>query len=148
MAYAACVIPNAVLDWAVRCASLCSEGYEVSLAAIVFTLASLHLNDSRDYQEINPGVGLEWCCAAGNYLAGGTYVNSSARLSVYGAVGRRFFGPRIGIGVDVGGVTGYRVPVLPLVFPYVYVSRGAWSLKVDVLPIRRPILGFQLRVSY
>lgn len=132
----------------VRRTRICAQGDEVSLAAIVFTLASLHLNDSRDYQGINPGVGLEWCCAAGNYLAGGAYLNSSARLSVYGTVGRRFFGPRVGIGFDFGGVTGYRVPVLPLVFPYVYVTRGAWSLKVDVLPIRRPILGFQLRVSY
>lgn len=111
------------------------------IAALVFTLASLHLNDSRHYNQINPGVGIEW-----RAVGAGAYLNSSARLSVYGTFHKeKALGQRLAVGVEAGGVTGYKPAVLPLVFPYVRVTRGAWSLKVNVLPTRRPIVGFQLR---
>lgn len=120
----------------------------MTFAALVFTVASLHVNDSRHYNQINPGLGSEWCCAFSYYVSGGAYVNSSARLSVYATVGKRFLGPRVGVGFHVGGVTGYRYSVLPLAFPYVYVRVGRVDVQVNVLPIRRPVLGFQLRLAY
>ncbi len=112
------------------------------LAALVFTLASFHLNDSRHYNQINPGVGIEWVNGATHY-GGGVYLNSSARLSVYGVVGWETNpARRIGVGVEVGAVTGYSVPVLPLAFPFVRMG----PVKVNVLPTRRPIIGIQLRL--
>lgn len=112
------------------------------LTAVVFTLASLHLNDSRHYNQINPGVGVEWRSGLGV----GAYLNSSARLSVYSTFSReKALGSRVAVGFEAGGVTGYKPVVLPLVFPFVRVTRGAWSLKVNVLPTKRPIVGFQVR---
>lgn len=106
----------------------------------MFTVASLHLNDGRHYNQINPGVGVEWT----NGVGAGAYLNSSARLSIYATYRvEKVFG-RYVIGVEAGGVTGYQWPVLPLVFPYVRVGAGTWFLKVNVLPSKRPILGFQV----
>jgi hypothetical protein len=110
--------------------------------AVLVTLASLHLNDSRRYNQINPGLGIERFIGS-THVGAGAYVNSSARLSVYGVVGWETNpARRIGVGLEVGAVTGYSIPVLPLAFPYVRVG----PLKVNVLPSRRPILGFQLRL--
>lgn len=114
------------------------------IAAVVFTVASLHFNDSRHYEQFNPGIGVEWAVEPVRVSAG-AYRNSSARLSVYGSVSREWGGDRFGAGVEVGAVTGYKVPVLPLVFPFARVSAGQWDLKVNVLPTARPILGCQVR---
>lgn len=115
------------------------------IAALVFTVASLHLNDSRDYQQFNPGVGVEWVADEITRAGVGAYRNSSARLSVYGTVSRELDMGRFGVGLEVGAVTGYKWPVLPLVFPFARVSVGDWQVKVNVLPTTRPIIGFQVR---
>lgn len=107
-------------------------------AALVFTIASLHLNDSRHYNQFNPGIGL-----ATNRYEVGAYLNSSARLSVYGTVGWETNpARRIGVGFTLGAVTGYSVPVLPLAFPFVRIG----PVRINVLPTKRPIIGFQLRL--
>lgn len=114
------------------------------IAALVFTVASLHVNDSREYQQVNPGLGVEWGLTT--HLSAGVYLNSSKRLSVYGTWSREHrFTRRFAAGVELGGVTGYKWPVLPLAFPYARVRIGGdWVLKVNVLPTTRPIIGFQL----
>lgn len=117
------------------------------IAALVFTVASLHLNDRREYEQFNPGVGVEWVLDDVTRVGTGAYRNSSGRLSVYGTVNREMDLGRFGIGVEVGGVTGYKWPVLPLAFPFVRVSFGAWQVKVNVLPTTRPIIGVQVRKS-
>lgn len=113
------------------------------LAALVFTIASLHLNDSREYNQINPGIGVERSIGAGHVGMGG-YINSSGRLSVYGVVGAEKKLGKVALGVEGGVVTGYKVPVLPLAFPYIRLG----PIKLNVLPSRRPILGFQLRLRF
>lgn len=115
------------------------------IAALVFTVASLHMNDSRDYQQFNPGFGVEWAVDEITRFGLGAYRNSSARLSVYGTVNREMNFGRVGVGLEVGGVTGYKWPVLPLAFPFVRVSFGRWEIKANVLPTKRPILGVQVR---
>lgn len=115
------------------------------IAAIVFTVASLHLNDSRSYEQFNPGVGVEWTVDETTRAGVGAYRNSSGRLSVYGSVNREMDFGRFGVGLEVGGVTGYKWPVLPLVFPFVRVAAGRWQLKVNVLPTNRPIIAVQVR---
>lgn len=113
-------------------------------AALVFTVASLHLNDGRDYNQVNPGLGVEWGLTT--HIGVGAYANSSRRLSVYSTWSREYrFTQRFSAGVELGGVTGYQWPVLPLAFPYARVRVGGdWVLKVSVLPTPRPIVGFQV----
>jgi hypothetical protein len=90
-------------------------------------------------------MGLLWDISDKSYVQAGGYLNSSARLSLYGSVGRELVGSKaVGLGVEAGLVTGYSVALLPIAFPYVRFSRGRYSLKVDVLPAKRPILGFQV----
>lgn len=111
----------------------------------MFTVASLHLNDSRDYQQFNPGIGVEWAVDEITRVGTGAYRNSSGRLSVYGTAKREMGMGRFGVGLEVGAVTGYKWPVLPLAFPFVRVSAGQWQVKVNVLPTKRPIIGVQVR---
>jgi hypothetical protein len=119
------------------------------VAALVVTLASHHFREPPGrFQEFNPGAGIEWCCAVWTtHLGAGAYRNSSGRATVYGVVGgdRRVQG-WFYAGVEAGIALGYRRP-LPLVAPYVRVGTDAWSVRVLVLPIARPILGVQVRVG-
>lgn len=117
------------------------------IAALVFTVASLHLNDSRRYNQVNPGFGVEWELDDRTRAGMGAYLNSSARLSVYGSVNREVTFGRFGVGLEVGAVTGYEWPVLPLVFPFGTVRLGRWQIKANVLPTNRPIVGLQVRVQ-
>lgn len=120
----------------------------MSLATIVFTIASLHINDSRHYNQINPGVGVEWAIDDASHVGAGAYLNSSGRWSIYGSLGRAWTRHRYGVGAELGLVTGYRYPVIPLAFPYITFSSGRFAVKINVLPIRRPIIGVQLRIAY
>ena len=115
------------------------------IAALVFTVASLHMNDRRHYEQMNPGVGVEWAVDEIARAGTGAYRNSSGRLSVYGTVNREMDFGRFGVGLEVGAVTGYKWPVLPLAFPFVRASFGSWQVKVNVLPTKRPIIGVQVR---
>ena len=115
------------------------------IAALVFTVASLHLNDSREYQQINPGIGVEWAIDDVTRAGVGAYRNSSSRLSMYGTVSRQKDMGRFSVGLELGAVTGYKWPVLPLVFPFATVAIGRWQIKANVLPTTKPIVGFQVK---
>ncbi len=114
------------------------------IAAIVLTLSSYHataVGSTLPY--VNPGIGIAY-----RHAEAGVYRNSHGRASVYGlaTVERRIAAP-LSIGFSVGAVTGYRLAVMPIVFPFVVIGRSRVKLKIGALPVRRFVLGFQLRLE-
>lgn len=107
-------------------------------AVLVLTLMSHHFRYERDFNERNPGVGIELPISGrpGYHVGVGGYDNSQSRLSIYALAGRGWTWG----GVDVGAVTGYQYAVLPIVAPYLKLG----PVKVSVLPTPRPVLGVQL----
>ncbi len=112
---------------------------------LVATLASHHFNDARHFQEWNPGAGIgmvvdrQWTVEAGGYR------NSTNHPTWYAAVGLEHRWAWLGVGGELGLVTGYRWPVMPIAFPYAVLILRRVDVKVDVLPMRSTILGVQVR---
>ncbi|MDI1226879.1 MAG: hypothetical protein PSY14_04255 [bacterium] len=96
---------------------------------------------NRKWNETNYGAGLEYQLSKHFYVAAGGYKNSIHRASFYGGVGAETNGGKpLGLGIEAGLITGYEIPVVPSVIPYVRIgSRNApVNLKINVIP---PIKG-------
>lgn len=86
-------------------------------------LATYHFNREEKYQNFNPGVSIE----CNNYQFG-SYYNSHKKTSVYGAYNiKRLVGP---IDLSLGLVTGYKMPLTPLVVPSVKLGDVRISLLI------------------
>ena len=104
----------------------------VKADAVQFNVASKHLTyKSYNYSEFNPGVTVSKNLRALNdgkgYALAGYYRNSLKGNSFFAGIGWRegLFG------MEFGGITGYTMPVSPLVSPYMQYS----VFKANIIPI-------------
>ena len=122
--------------------------------AVQLNLASYHPNSSKDYNEFNRGIGVEYHLEE-FFLAGGYFWNSLYRDTFYAGVGKEFtFGDVnwIGVGAIGGAITGYRdgQEPLPAVVPYLFLTKDKFTFKIHYLPefgdVEDDALGFALRI--
>ncbi|GEM_PF-1853989 len=135
-----------------------SEGSESILEDgrlfLQFNVASYHPNEDKDedYNEFNPGVGLEYHMDD-YYFAGGFFENSIDKFSTYWGVGheRTIGADWFGLGVLGGVVTGYDGGFSPrlVAVPYFLLKNGRTSLKTYYIPavgdVDSDAIGFALR---
>ena len=117
-------------------------------------LASYHPSASsdEDYNEFNPGLGLEYHLED-FYIAGGFFENSIDKFSTYFGAGleRNLFTEWFGLGVLGGVVTGYDSGFSPRLaaVPYAYFKSGRATLKAHYVPavgdVEDDAVGFALR---
>ncbi len=110
--------------------------------SVVYVLGSYHYDEkyiyytdgsSRRFNSFNPGVGLEVPLSDNSYYTFGAYINSYYRLALGGAYGIETKGGPLngffGVGVEIGGLLGYRDvrwdELISYVIPY-----GAATLRV------------------
>lgn len=103
-------------------------------------LGTYHFDRGQSYQEVNPGVYTIQTDPQGRRWIAGAYLNSIRRPSVY--LGRVVSTGRVDWAL--GGVTGYHLPVLPLIVPSVRFA-GHWRASL-LLPVDKH--GGGLHLSY
>ncbi len=121
---------------------------------VQINLASYHPSEDSedDFNEFNPGVGLEYHLD-GYYLAGGFFENSIDKFSTYWGIGheRTIGADWFGLGILGGIVTGYDSGFSPRLaaVPYVLLKNGRASLKTYYVPavgdVDEDAIGFALR---
>lgn len=107
----------------------------VAVAALSLSIhgASLHEDRDRDYNEINPGIGLNIRTGAFGAHAG-VFHNSLRRTTVYvGSSAERCAGPVCG-GLVVLLLTGYERAVEVAPIPVIGVRRGRHRLNILYAP--------------
>ena len=97
---------------------------------IYLHLVSKHFLTEADYNEVNPGIGY-----VQDKITTGVYKNSLGRLSTY--LGAEF--KYSNVGVNVGGVTGYRYAVSPMIAGFVDVG----IFRVTMLPVAEDLNGIR-----
>lgn len=106
----------------------------------------------RPWNEVNLGGGLEYRLNHRFHLAAGTYRNSIHRQSFYVGVGIESGDNKtVGFGLEGGLITGYEIPVVPSLIPYVrFGERDGVNLKVMAIPpvknLTPAVVALQLRV--
>ena len=122
--------------------------------ALQLNIASYHPGSSRDYNEFNRGIGVEYHLD-NFFLTGGYFWNSLYRDSFYLGVGKEItFGSVdwFGLGVIAGALTGYRdgQEPLPAAVPYFFFTHERYTFKVHYLPefgdVEDDAFGFALRI--
>jgi len=111
-----------------------------------------HEDDDEDFNEFNPGIGLEYHLD-GYYFSGGFFENSIDRTSAYMGIGteRSIGADWFGLGILGGVVTGYDSGFSPRLaaVPYILLKNGRASLKTYYLPavgdVDSDAVGFALR---
>lgn len=117
------------------------------LQEIVVHAASYHLDRSVKYNEQNYGLGLRFQTEHHFTMIGG-YRNSLYRDSFYVGVGKEFYsyGP-FSFRLLAGLVTGYMIPVAPMVLPEVVARFGRLGVAINFVPHIGPlpgVLGFSI----
>lgn len=123
---------------------------------IQFGAISYHLKDTSKYNGLNYGLGYEHKLNEHWNVAIGAYENSIWRKSIY-ALGRytpdsdsrwggHFLGGRINY--LVGGITGYHLPVAPVILPAVcWKSVCAFAIPPMGKAIETPVIALNFRMS-
>ena len=124
--------------------------------AIQFNIASYHPNSDEDYNEFNPGLGIEYHFEQ-FYLTAGYFYNSLDKNSFYAGIGKEFtWGSdfQYGIGGAAGVITGYesgQEPVLAAL-PYIFITKGKVTLKAHYIPevgrVEDDAIGFAIRIKF
>jgi len=117
-------------------------------------MASYHPSedDDDDFNEFNPGVGLEYHFD-GYYLAGGFFENSIDKTSTYWGIGheRTIGADWFGLGILGGIVTGYDSGFSPRIaaVPYILLKTERVALKTYYVPavgdVDSDAIGFAMR---
>lgn len=118
--------------------------------------ASYHPNedDDEDFNEFNPGAGLEYHMD-GYYFAGGFFENSIDKTSTYWGIGHEqtIGADWFGLGVLGGIVTGYDSGFSPRIaaVPYMLLKGDRMALKTYYVPavgdVDSDAIGFALRLD-
>jgi opacity protein-like surface antigen len=129
----------------------------------VFSVASHHFGwrqfydngEKRTFNEINPGVGLEYRINDTFHVEAGAYKNSLYRTSVYASVAAETKGSRfLGAGLQAGVLTGYDMKLPVAAIPYLrFGSRDdKVNVKLNIIPpipkITPATIGAQVRVKF
>ena len=107
---------------------------------------SYHFNRAANYNEINPGLGIEHQFNARHSLSAGAYRNSERRNTIYALYGYTplQIGP-VKFGVLAGLANGYSANngnVFPVVLPIAMIERGRFGVNFTVIPsIREKVQG-------
>lgn len=91
-------------------------------------LGSIH--DSKGFNNVNPGIYVR----LDSGFTAGTVYNSERKQSVYaGWTFEHHFTSKFSAAVTVGGITGYAMPVTPMVIPSLAVNTGPATVRVGFL---------------
>jgi hypothetical protein len=104
-------------------------------ASLVIHAGSYHFDDSHEWNQINPGIGIRRSVSGQYFLTAGAYYNSIRRGSLYAGVGKTLFvaGP-VAISLMGGVVTGYELPLIPFILPEISVRYGQYAAMLNFLP--------------
>lgn len=128
--------------------------WDLDRFALQLNIASYHPSSSRDYNEFNRGLGVEYHLD-NFFITGGYFWNSLYHDSFYLGVGKEItFGSLdwLGAGIIAGALTGYRdgQEPLPAAVPYIFFSHDRYTFKVHYLPefgdVDDDAFGFALRI--
>lgn len=114
----------------------CAQPDGYCLQEVVVHVASYHLGNGKDFNEVNPGLGLHFQVPGHNFFAAaGAYQNSLSRVSAYAGVGKDFSiaGP-VAFRLTGALVTGYRIPVAPVLLPEITIGAGSYGLAIGYMP--------------
>lgn len=95
-----------------------------------------HTDRSVAHNEVNPGLGLRFKRPQDSFFyMVGDYKNSDWKNSVYFGVGKEFwnFGP-VSVRAVAGGITGYKMAVMPVILPEVALKWGGYGVVVNFIP--------------
>ena len=131
-------------------------GWNLENWAIQFNIASYHPGASEDYNEFNPGIGIEYHYEH-FYLTAGYFYNSLDKDSFYAGIGKELaWGNdfKYGIGGAAGIITGYesgQEPVLAAL-PYIFLTKGKVTFKAHYIPevgrVDDDAIGFAIRIKF
>lgn len=113
---------------------------------------SYHVNRAANYNEINPGLGIEHQFNARHSLSAGAYYNSERRTTVYALYG--YTPLRIGpvkIGVLAGlanGYSGHDGKFFPVALPVAMIERGRFGVNFTIIPSIREKVDGGLAVQF
>ena len=131
-------------------------GWDLENWAIQVNLASYHPNNSEDYNEFNPGIGLEYHYEH-FFLAAGYFYNSLDKSSFYAGVGKELtWGTHLsfGAGATAGLITGYDSGQEPrfAALPYLFVTKNRLTFKAYYIPevgrVDDDAIGFAIRIKF
>ena len=131
-------------------------GWDLENWALQINLASIHPNSSEDYNEFNPGIGVEYHYEH-FYLTGGYFYNSLDKNSFYAGIGKELtWGTHLsfGLGAAAGVITGYESGQEPTLaaLPYLFITKGRVTLKAHYIPevgrVEDDAIGFAIRIKF
>lgn len=105
-----------------------------------------------DYNEFNPGWGIEYRLSKHFHATAGVYLNSVEDISVAVVAGAETAGDKwVGVGAEAGAITGYlRFPVTPMALGYLRIGkRDHFNVRVNLMPgsiKKAAVLSLQARV--
>ena len=123
---------------------------------VQFNIASYHPNTSEDYNEFNPGIGLEYYLEH-FFLTAGYFYNSLDKNSFYAGIGKEFaWGTHLsfGVGGTAGVVTGYESGQEPTLaaLPYLFITKDRLTLKAYYIPevgrVDDDAIGFAIHYKF
>jgi hypothetical protein len=114
----------------------CAQPEDYCVQELVVHVASYHFNRDADLNEFNPGLGLRLRVPERSFFAAvGAFENSLSHLSVYAGIGKDFplAGP-LGFRLSGALITGYHLPVAPIILPELTMRAGSYGLAVGYMP--------------
>ena len=131
-------------------------GWDLENWAVQVNLASYHPNNSSDYNQFNPGIGLEYHYEH-FFLTGGYFYNSLDKNSFYAGIGKELtWGTHLsfGLGAIAGALTGYESGQEPrfAALPYLFITKDRLTLRAFYIPevgrVEDDAIGFALRYKF
>ena len=119
---------------------------ETPSVILMVSVGSYH-HPKLHFNRVNPGLGVEYHVRLWR-VGVGYYFNSVYQHTAYAHIGPEKKWGVCSFGFGVGAMTGYPRPVMPmaaLVFRIGKLDR--LHLKAQLLPVRRPIFGFQVGIG-
>lgn len=114
----------------------CTSPDDYCLQEVVVHVASYHFERGKDLNEFNPGLGLRFSVPGHDFFAAvGAFENSLSRPSVYAGIGKDFpIAGTLGFRLSGALITGYQLPVAPIILPELTFKAGDFALAVGYMP--------------
>lgn len=114
----------------------CVQQDDYCLREVVVHVASYHGDRSKVRNEVNPGLGLILKKSSSRWFTTvGVYENSNYRTSFYAGVGTDVpLVDHVALRFTVGVVTGYEVPLMPVLVPELVIERRGYGVAIGFVP--------------